>query len=210
MDNLAEHRDNYRQALKNKDFATVRREKAWLTTAAASALLAQDAEAMQAIRACCADLSGLADHHDESSKLGDRWRTLGELMTLALASGKPLEQLRLVLPSTVSGLAMTRIKQQPGITPTELVEQCAKSASHIANELKKLEDAGLIYRLKRGKSHEVYLSVLGKETLNNVAAVKSIEPPKTLPKEERKYPYVNKCREEKLGKPIAVPFAQCA
>jgi DNA-binding MarR family transcriptional regulator len=210
MDTLAKHRDNYRQALKNKDFATVHREKARLTTAAATALLTQDAEAMQAIRACCADLSGLADYYDESGKPGDRWRTLGELMTLALASGKPLEQLRLVLPSTVSGLAMKHIKQQPGITPTELARRCEKEPSHIANELKKLEDAGLIYRLKRGKTREVYLSILGKETLDNIAPVKVAESAKTETKKNWHFPYADKSREEILGKPTAVPFAKCA
>ncbi len=188
MNNLIQHRDTYKQALQTKDANALLREKAWLTAAAASALLEQDTEAMRRVRACCADLSSLADRFDSTGKPGDRWRTLGDMLTLALDSGKPLEQLRLVLPSTVGGMMMKHIEKEPGITPTELSRRCQKQPSHTANEIKKLENAGLIYRFKRGKSHELFLSILGKEALDSVAPMKIIsqQEPKSVYKYEDK------------------------
>lgn len=174
MNNLSQHHDLYKQALKDNQRDALLQEKAWLTTAATSALLEQDVEAMRRVRACCADLSSLADHFDTTSKPGDRWRTLGDILTLALESGRPLEQLRLALPSTVGGLILKHIKEHPGITPTELSERCKKQPNHIANELKKLENAGLIDRLKRGKSHELFLSIFGKQALDSIAPLKTI------------------------------------
>ncbi|MGZ8158673.1 MAG: hypothetical protein ACXWT1_19990 [Methylobacter sp.] len=205
MNNLTQHRDTYKQALQTKDDDVLLREKAWLTAAAASALLEQDSEAMRRVRGCCADLSSLADRFDSTGKPGDRWRTLGDLLTLALESGKPLEQLRLVLPSTVGGLMMKHIENQPGITPTELSRRCEKQPNHTANEIKKLENAGLIYRFKRGRSHELFLSILGKEALD------SITPLKAVPKQEpgRVYKYEDKERLQRLaasGTP-QLPFA---
>lgn len=195
MNNLIQHRDTYKQALQTKDANALLREKAWLTAAAASALLEQDTEAMRRVRACCADLSSLADRFDSTGKPGDRWRTLGDMLTLALESGKPLEQLRLVLPSTVGGLMMKHIEKEPGITPTELSRRCQKQPSHTANEIKKLENAGLIYRFKRGKSHELFLSILGKEALDSVA------PMKVIPQQEPKsvYKYEDKERVQQLA-----------
>jgi len=195
MNNLIQHRDTYKQALQTKDANALLREKAWLTAAAASALLEQDTEAMRRVRACCADLSSLADRFDSTGKPGDRWRTLGDMLTLALESGKPLEQLRLVLPSTVGGMMMKHIEKEPGITPTELSRRCQKQPSHTANEIKKLENAGLIYRFKRGKSHELFLSILGKEALDSVA------PMKVIPQQEPKsvYKYEDKERVQQLA-----------
>jgi len=138
MNKLSQHRDTYKQALKNSDNQALLQEKSWLTAAAASALLNQDIEAMRQVRGCCADLSALADRFDSTGKPGDRWRTLGDVLTLALESGRPLEQLRLALPATVSGTLLQHIKDQPGITPTQLSQCCDKSASHISNELKKI------------------------------------------------------------------------
>jgi DNA-binding transcriptional ArsR family regulator len=172
-DKLSQHRDIYKQALQTQDEQTLLREKTWLTTASAAALLEQDIEAMRNIRACCADLSSLADHFDCTAKQGDSWRTLGNVLTLALESHRPLEQLRLVLPNTVSGVIMQHIKKEAGITPTTLAKLCQKSATHISNELKKLETAGLIDRLKRGKSHGLFLSILGKEALDSVTVAEN-------------------------------------
>ena len=195
MNNLTQHqhRDSYKLALKTKNEAALLHEKACLTAAAASALLEQDSNAMRSIRACCADLSSLADHFDTTGKPGDRWRALGDVLTLALESSKPLEQLRLVLPSTVGGLIMKEIKKHPGITPSELSESCKRQPSHISNEIKKLENAGLIHSLKRGKNKELFLSMLGKEALDDVA------PMKIVPQQEpRIYKFENKERSQRL------------
>lgn len=95
MNSLTEHLDSFKQALQDQNVTDILREKAWLTTAAASTLLQQDAKAMHRVRACCADLSALADHFDATGKPGDHWRALGDVLTVALASSKPQVQLRL-------------------------------------------------------------------------------------------------------------------
>lgn len=209
MNDLTHHQDIYKQALKTQDETVLLHEKAWLTAAAASALLEQDTEAMRRVRACCADLASLADRFDGTGKPGDRWRALGDVLTLALESGKPLEQLRLVLPSTVGGLIMKHIKDQPGITPTDLCQRCSKNKNHISNEIKKLENAGLIHRFKRGKNYELFLSVLGKDAMESIALLKMIPVPQQA---ERKYRYGDPVRLLKLtesGVP-QLPFAASA
>ncbi|KJV06679.1 MarR family transcriptional regulator [Methylocucumis oryzae] len=193
MDALNEHRDAYRNALKDQNTPQVYAEKAWLTAFAAQALLNQDNAEMRAMLASYADLAGLADHFDTTGKPGDRWRTINELLTLALESGKPLQQLRLVMPSTVSGSIMSHIDNTPGITPSEIARRCSKEKSHIANELKKLEQNGLCYRLKQGRKHQLFLSKLGKDTLDSIKPVKLIT---TTPK--REFEHANPERSEKI------------
>jgi hypothetical protein len=168
MNNLTQHLEAYKQALKDQDQDTLIREKATLTEAVAWALLEQDEEQIQAVRACLANLAPLADHFDETGKRGDRWRALGEVLRLIAENNKPLEQLRLTLPNTVSGKILKEIQAQAGITPSELSKRLGKSGTHISNEIKKLDTARLIVRLKRGTSCELFLSVLGKEALDSV------------------------------------------
>jgi len=112
----------------------------------------------------------------------------------------------LVLPSTVGYLMMKHIEKQPGITPTELSRRCDKQPNHTANEIKKLENAGLIHCLKRGKNKELFLSVLGKEALDRVA------PLKIVPQQElkREFKHTDPVREAALGKPERLPFAKVA
>lgn len=190
MDALTKHQQAYKQALKSQQESTILQEKAWLTTAVATSLLAQDTKDMQQMRASLADLSILADRFDLTGKPGDRWRGLSDMLTQALESGKPLQQLRMVLPSTITGLCIQHIRQQPGITPTELANNLNKTNSHISNELKKLESGGLIYRLKRGKGRELFLSVLGKEALESIAPVKVVK----LEKKKSTYFYADPTR----------------
>jgi DNA-binding transcriptional ArsR family regulator len=180
MNDLTKHLEAYKKALKDQDTKTVLSEKAALTEAVAWALLDQDENQMKSVRACLANLAPLADHFDDTGKRGDRWRALGEVLRLVSENNKPLEQLRLALPNTVSGKILREIQAQAGITPSELSKRLSKGTTHISNELKKLETvsldtdgletAGLIVRLKRGKRHELFLSVLGKEALKNVTA----------------------------------------
>ncbi len=196
MDALNYHRDAYRNALKDQNTTQICAEKAWLTALAAQALLKQDNAEIRAILASYADLAGLADHFDTTGKPGDRWRAINELLTLALESGKPLQQLRLVMPSTVSGSIMSHIDNTPGITPSEIVERCSKKNSHIANELKKLEKNGLCYRLKQGREHKVFLSKLGKDMLDSIKPIKLIA---TTPK--REFEHANPERVKKFNNP---------
>lgn len=167
MNDLTQHLEAYKQALKDQDAETVLREKAKLTEAVAWALLDQDEEQIKAVRACLANLAPLADHFDETGKCGDRWRALGEVLRLVSENNKPLEQLRLALPNTVSGKILREIQAQAGITPSELSERLGKSDSYISNEIKKLDTARLIVQLKRNKHYELFLSVLGDEVLQN-------------------------------------------
>lgn len=190
MSNLIKHSDAYKNALQNKDNNTLLQEKAYLTTAATSALLEQDTKTMRQVRACLADLSSLADIYDKTGKPGDRWRALGDVLTLALECGKPLEQLRLVLPSTICGKIVSHIKAQPGITPKELSAHLNKASNHISNEIKKLESAGLIYRLKRGRNYEFFMSALGSRMLDSVIPANIQQQQKQIPASIRKYPHL--------------------
>lgn len=170
MDKLQKHRLAYKQALKDNKVATIIYEKACITSIVSAALLNQEPKQMQQARAVIAELSALADHFDSTGKPGDRWRALTEVLTQALESGKPLQQLRLVLPTSVSGKIIEHIQENPGIRQDNLAKNLKKSPSHISNEIKKLENAGLIYRLKRGGHNELFLSVLGKETMDSLVA----------------------------------------
>jgi DNA-binding MarR family transcriptional regulator len=208
MENVAIRCSAYKQALNDNDHSTLLREKAWFIAAATSALLEQDTSAMIRIRAYCADLSPLADRLDPTGKPGDTWRSLANVLTLAIESGKPLEQIRLVLPTTIGGLIMKHIKSHPGITPTELSTHCNKKPNHIANEIKKLENAGLIYRMKRGKNHELFLSVLGKETLDSIAPLKII--PQKNPKREFKHIDVERAHQLTRSGAPKLPFGNVA
>ncbi len=203
MDKTIPHRDAYITALKSHDEASLLLEKAWLTTAATAVLLEQETDKIREMRAFIADLAPLADRLDMTGKPGDRWRALGDVLTLALESGKPLEQLNLVLPSQVSGLLVKHIDKQPGITQNELGARCGKNPSHVSNELKKLEHAGLIYRKKQGRENALFLTRLGNETLKNIEPVEpvlSVTP-------EAKLPYVDAIRLERLGIPT-IPYNQ--
>lgn len=203
MDKIIPHREAYVTALKNKDEASLLLEKAWLTATATAVLLEQETDKISEMRAFIADLAPLADRLDMTGKPGDRWRALGDVLTLALESGKPLEQLNLVLPSTVSGLFVKHISKEPGITQIELGKRCGKNKSHVSNEIKKLEDAGLIYRKKHGRENTLYLTRLGKETLENTEPVKFV----LSATPESKLPYVDQNRLEKLGTPT-IPYNQ--
>jgi DNA-binding transcriptional ArsR family regulator len=168
MNKIEKHLEAYKQALREKNETTIFQEKAWLREAVAWALLHQDEQTMKIVRAFCADLAPLTDLFDETAKGGDCWRYFGEVLSLFLENNKPLAQLRCALPNTVSGKILKEIQAQAGITPSALCKRLSKSDTHISNELKKLEKAGLIYRFRENKSYELFLSVLGKEALDSV------------------------------------------
>ncbi|MDD2739695.1 MAG: MarR family transcriptional regulator [Methylomonas lenta] len=206
MSNTIQHRDAYKQALRSKDEASLLIEKAWLTTTAASAMLNQETVELSEILACCSDLAPLADHYDFTGKPGDHWRALSDILTLAMQSGKPLQQLRLVLPSTVSGLLIKHINDQPGITSKALADRCQKTAPHISNEIKKLERAGLIYRKKHGRERALFLSKLGKDALDDTKPIKIVVGDRS----PLSFPHADQDRLNKLthsGMPT-LPFSQ--
>jgi DNA-binding MarR family transcriptional regulator len=200
MSGVIQHIDVYKQALRNKDETVLFAEKAWLTTMVAYAMLNQETTDMNQILACCADLAPLADHFDFTGKPGDHWRALSDVLSLAIQSGKPLQQLRLVLPSTVSGLLIKHIHNHPGVTAKELADRLNKKPPHIANEIKKLENAGLIYRRKQGRELEIFLSKLGKDAFDATKPVKLV----VVQKSERTYPHADPNRLDnfnRCGKP---------
>lgn len=173
MNEIEKHLEAYKQALREKNETAIFQEKAWLREAVAWALLQQDEPAMKMVRGFCADLAPLTDHVDQTAKGGDCWRYFGEVLTLFLENNKPLEQLRLALPNTVSGKILKEIQAEAGITPSTLSKKLNKSVTHISNELTKLEKSGLIYRFREGKSYELFLSVLGKEALDSITPTQS-------------------------------------
>ena len=122
-------------------------------------------------------------------------------MMIAQESSLPLDQLRLVLPNKLTGLMMKHIRDEPGITPAQLAERCAKQPNHISNELKKLDKELLIHRLSKGRSQHLYLRALGTETLDSPAHVQ--EAP--TPPRQQSYPQVDMDRLKKLEKDGKAP-----
>lgn len=206
MNPPGDHGAAYKQALKNQDESGLRTAKAWLTADAAAVLLNQDPDGIERMLAYCADLAPLADHYDRTGKPGDYWRALSAVLTAARHSGKPLQQLRLALPSSVSGLLLKHIDGEAGITSKTLAERCKKTPQHISNEIKKLEAAGLICRKIHGREHPLFLTALGKTTLD---ATRPLQP---LPMPERKpagvFPHADQQRVDLLEQRGAVlPFS---
>jgi hypothetical protein len=206
MDTLGQHCQQYKIAMQDKDLVALQAEKNWLVSAVAAAVLRQENAELSLLRSQLSELAPLADRFDPAGKPGDRWRALAEIMMIAQESSMPLEQLRLVLPSKVTGLMMKHIRDEPGITPTELAQRCAKQANHISNELKKLDNALLIHRLRKGRSEALYLSVLGKEALDRLS------PMQPTPARQVSYPHANPDRLatlEKNGPPRLPDWQSC-
>lgn len=201
MDKLTHHRDAYRQALQQQDNAALNQEKRWLTSAVAAAVLNQDIQTINALRATLADLPALADRFDATGKPGDRWRALTDMLHVAAESALPLEQLRLTAPGKLSGLILKHIQTQPGITPKQLAECCAKEPNHIANELKKLDQIGLIHKQRQGRNQHIYLSAQGKTALETLAPVKIV----ATTGNHAKLPHIDNERLKKLGEKPVLP-----
>ncbi len=202
MDALSNHCDRYKKAMQDKELSVLQQEKNWLVSAVASAVLRQENGELSALRGQLSELAALADRFDLTAKPGDRWRVLSEVMMIAQQSRLPLEQLRLVLPNKLTGLMMKHISKEPGITPAQLAKRCAKQPNHISNELKKLDKALLIHRLRKGRSQHLYLSALGKETLDSLAPVQAAP----APLHQRSYPYADTGRLQKLEKDGQAPL----
>lgn len=207
MDAFLKHCDRYKKAMQDKELSVLQQEKNWLVSAVASAVLRQEESELSALRSQLSELAALADRFDPTAKPGDRWRALSEVMMIAQESSLPLEQLRLVLPNQVTGLMMKHIRDEPGITPALLAARCAKQPNHISNELKKLDKALLIYRLRKGKNQHLYLSALGKETLGSLALVQAAP----TPSRQVSYLHIDKDRMKKLkpkdGQAPSVPWS---
>lgn len=201
MNALSKHCDRYKKAMQDKELSILQQEKNWLVSAVAAAVLHQDNGDLSALRSQLSELAALADRFDPTAKPGDRWRALSEVMMIAQESSLPLEQLRLVLPNKLTGLMMKHIRDEPGITPAQLAERCAKQPNHISNELKKLDKALLIHRLRKGKNQHLYLSALGKETLDSRAPVQAAP----TPPRQRSYHYADQARLQKLEKDGKAP-----
>jgi DNA-binding MarR family transcriptional regulator len=205
MDTLSKHCQRYKNAMHDKDIVILQQERNWLVSAVASAMLRQEDSELSALRGQLSELAALADRFDPTARPGDRWRALSEIMMIAQESSLPLEQLRLVLPNKLTGLMMKHIRQEPGITPAQLAQRCAKQPNHISNELKKLDKALLIHRLRQGRSQHLYLSASGKETLDSLATVQA------GPALPRNYPHADTDRLKKLesgGKTPPLPWPE--
>jgi DNA-binding MarR family transcriptional regulator len=205
MDTLSKHCQRYKNAMHDKDIGILQQERNWLVSAVASAMLRQEDSELSALRGQLSELAALADRYDPTARPGDRWRALSEIMMIAQESSLPLEQLRLVLPNKLTGLMMKHIRQEPGITPAQLAQRCAKQPNHISNELKKLDKALLIHRLRQGRSQHLYLSGSGKETLDSLATVQA------GPALPRIYPHADTDRLKKLesgGKTPLLPWPE--
>jgi len=187
---LQTHLTALRQALLNQEGQAVREQQDWLTGAVAAALLNQDQDAMQALRAGLVGLIPIADKY-ASGGPGERWRALGEVLQACADTYKPLEQVRLAASERLSGLIIKQISRNPGITPSVLAEKLEKSRSHISNELKALYREGLINGIARGRATHLYLSGVGKDVLDSFSAIHSFHASEYVSKAGTKNPEVS-------------------
>jgi DNA-binding transcriptional ArsR family regulator len=200
MDKLPHHCEAYKKALQANDIEGIHEAKTWLTSAAATAILKQDTAAVRALRARLTELAGVADHFDITGKPGDRWRTLADILYVAAENSPPAEPLRLVPPGKLSGSILKHIREQAGLTPNELAQRCQKNHSHISNELKKLESAGLIRKVRKGRNQHLFLSAPGREALDGRAPSAGDREPPTV-----NYPHADPERLNKLGENPRLP-----
>ena len=168
---LNEQIEQLRQALLGGDSEVVEKPQAWLMGEVASALQAQDRATMMELRGHLANLIPLADHHG-SGKPGDRWRAVWELLQACSASHQPLEQYRLAEPARLSGLLLKHIKQQPGITPSELGDALGKKLNQISNELKRLREEGLVHQVPQGAKRQYFLTTAARTLLEGQSPVR--------------------------------------
>ena len=187
---LQTHLTALRQALLNQEGQAIREQQDWLTGAVAAALLNQDQDAMQALRAGLVGLIPIADKY-ASGGPGERWRALGEVLQACADTYKPLEQVRLAASERLSGLIIRQISRNPGITPSVLAEKLEKSRSHISNELKALYREGLINGIARGRATHLYLSGVGKDVLDSFSAMHSFHASGYVSKAAAKNPEVS-------------------
>lgn len=151
------HVDALRAALKSGDEASGLEHQARLTEAAAWALLNQDADAMQTLCVHFEDLASLADHYGWGGP-GQRWLALDEVMYCCEQTYRPLEQLRLAHPGRLSGEIIETIAKSPGITPKKIAKVLDKEPNHISNELKRLEQEGLIIKIPAGRNIHLHIA----------------------------------------------------
>lgn len=187
---LQTHLTALRQALLDHEGRVVREQQDWLTGAVAAALLNQDQDAMQVLRAGLVGLIPIADKY-ASGGPGERWRALGEVLQACADTHKPLEQVRLAESDRLSGLIIRQINRNPGITPSVLAEKLEKSRSHISNELKALYREGLINGISRGRATHLYLSGVGKDVLDSFSAMHSFHASEYVSKAATKNPKVS-------------------
>lgn len=165
---LAQQVEDYKTALKNQDNAVLLKTKECLLENVAWALMEQDNASLKYLRGICANLAPLADHFDNTSKNGDSWRTLNNLLRLFNENVKPLEQLRLAFPNTISGKILRIIKSNAGITQPQVAKLLNIESPQITEVVVQLSDANLIVMLKRDKEYEFYLSNIGKNILEDL------------------------------------------
>ncbi len=177
---LEHHILTLRQALLDGNSTEAETAKNWLMGEAAAALLHQDATGMNALRAHLADLAPLADKYGDG-RPGDRWRAVWELLHACGETVRPLEQARLARPSQLSGLILRHIRDDEGITPSELGARVNKKPNHVSNTLRILAEQGLLYRVPQGKKNRYYLSEMGREILQRQQPVQPAPAPAPVP-----------------------------
>ncbi len=167
-----------REAMFDGDLEVVEKQRRWLTGQAAMALLNQDAEMLLFLAGRFAVLSDLADQCELPSRPGDSWQMLRDVLFSCAKTSKPLERIRLADVNKLSGRILRHIQDAKGITPKEIIELTGKSDTHISNELKKLNDEGLINRLPYGNTKWILLTKKGRELMEFFRDMENYEPEK--------------------------------
>ena len=198
---LHTHATSLRQALIKSDKSAIRTHRDWLIGAVAAALLDQDMDAMRSLRAELASLIAVTDQYYDAGA-GERWRALAEILQACADTYKPLEQMRLAQPNRLSGLVLRHIGRESGITPSSLADKLGKQRNHISNELRALEQEGLIHKLSEGRNTYLYISGIGRKMLENYQAAAPVDDYREAPM-ERNYPHADPNRTRQARLPLS-------
>lgn len=97
---------------------------------------------------------------------GTQWRRLSQIARLLRDYPQELEVQRWLDPKSVHGLLLRVIRNQPGITVTELAKRAGdRKLNHISNALSRLEKAGYVTGASSGRFRHLYLSPMAKKKL---------------------------------------------
>lgn len=135
----------------------------WFMGKAARALLTQDRPSLQVLSEHLSSIASLAK--EILPDLQGQFIGVSEILYMCSNVYSPLGQIRLADPKHVSGKVLRLVGQREMIKPGEIAKELSLSASRVSNVLRQLDDEGLIHRQPKGNSSLVYLTQLGKDTL---------------------------------------------
>lgn len=144
----------------------------WFTVQTTSALIEQNIKKMRVIRGSVSEISMLAKHFFKNN---EPWKTLADMLTIAMEGGLPLIQYRLIDEKQLSGKILCEIMKDPGLSLKELAKRIGKDKEEVLPSLKILQSQGLIDSLPRKKGMGYFITSIAFEFFNTLPETESIK-----------------------------------